>query len=283
MKDINDMNDLFEYLKISFATFLPNLIKSVIILLAGYFAIKLVRYFMKKLILSKGHHDPTLLKFLMDMLTWVLRILLFIIVVSNLGVETSAFVAVVGAAGLAIGLSLQGSLSNFAGGILIILFKPFKVGDFIETQGEGGTVAEIQILYTRLLTPNNQVVYIPNGALSNNNIKNYSKEAIRKAEIIIGAAYSSDIMQVKQVLSRIIENDSRILKEPSPVIRIKELADNSVNYQVFAWATNEDYWQMLSDFKENAKIEFDKEGIEIPFPQRDVYIRKFTSGESTEQ
>jgi small conductance mechanosensitive channel len=194
-------------------------------------------------------------------------------VVNALGVETSAFVAVIGAAGLAIGLSLQGSLSNFAGGILIILFKPFRVGDFIEVQGEGGTVTEIQILYTRMLTPNNQVVYIPNGALSNGNIKNYSKEPIRKAELIIGVAYNSDIKHVKSVLARIIEMDKTILADPAPVIRIKDLADSSVNFQVFVWATNADFWQMLSDFKENTKIEFDKEGIEIPFPQRDINVR----------
>ncbi|WP_297333083.1 mechanosensitive ion channel domain-containing protein [Flavobacterium sp.] len=270
---MNDFNDALERLSESLVDFFPNLLKAIAILIIGIIAIKFFRWFMKRIMTRRQDMDPTLIKFLMDLLTWILRIFLFIMVVNALGVETSAFVAVIGAAGLAIGLSLQGSLSNFAGGILIILFKPFRVGDFIEVQGEGGTVTEIQILYTRMLTPNNQVVYIPNGALSNGNIKNYSKEPIRKAELIIGVAYNSDISHVKSVLIRIIEMDKTILADPAPVIRIKDLADSSVNFQVFVWATNADFWQMLSDFKENTKIEFDKEGIEIPFPQRDINVR----------
>jgi small conductance mechanosensitive channel len=270
---MNDFNDALERLSESLVDFFPNLLKALAILIIGIFAIKFFRWFMKRIMTRRQDMDPTLIKFLMDLLTWVLRIFLFIMVVNALGVETSAFVAVIGAAGLAIGLSLQGSLSNFAGGILIILFKPFRVGDFIEVQGEGGTVTEIQILYTRMLTPNNQVVYIPNGALSNGNIKNYSKEPIRKAELIIGVAYNSDIKHVKSVLTRVIEMDATILADPAPVIRIKDLADSSVNFQVFVWATNADFWQMLSDFKENTKTEFDKEGIEIPFPQRDINVR----------
>ncbi|MBY8962798.1 mechanosensitive ion channel [Flavobacterium sp. D11R37] len=278
---MNDFNDALERLSESLVDFFPNLLKALVILIIGIFAIKFFRWFMKRIMTRRQDMDPTLIKFMMDLLTWVLRIFLFIMVVNALGVETSAFVAVIGAAGLAIGLSLQGSLSNFAGGILIILFKPFRVGDFIEVQGEGGTVTEIQILYTRMLTPNNQVVYIPNGALSNGNIKNYSKEPIRKAELIIGVAYNSDIKHVKSVLARIIEMDKTILADPAPVIRIKDLADSSVNFQMFVWATNADFWQMLSDFKENTKIEFDKEGIEIPFPQRDINVRALPDKDNT--
>lgn len=269
-----DVNDFLHKLSNSLVDFLPNLIKAVIILLVGYFAIRLFRMFMLRIMNRKEDMDPTLIKFLMDLVTWVLRLLLFIIVISTLGVETSSFVAIIGAAGLAIGLALQGSLANFAGGILIILFKPFRVGDFIEAQGEGGTVTEIQILYTRMLTPNNQVVFLPNGTLSNNNIKNYSTEPIRKAELIIGVGYGSDLKHVKSILHRIIEAEPAILKDPEPVVRVKDLADSSINFQVFAWATNGDYWQMLSDFKENVKYEFDKEGIEIPFPQTDLNVRQ---------
>lgn len=269
-----DVNDFLHKLSNSLVDFLPNLIKAVIILLVGYFAIRLFRMFMLRIMNRKEDMDPTLIKFLMDLVTWVLRLLLFIIVISTLGVETSSFVAIIGAAGLAIGLALQGSLANFAGGILIILFKPFRVGDFIEAQGEGGTVTEIQILYTRMLTPNNQVVFLPNGTLSNNNIKNYSTEPIRKAELIIGVGYGSDLKHVKSILHRIIGAEPAILKDPEPVVRVKDLADSSINFQVFAWATNGDYWQMLSDFKENVKYEFDKEGIEIPFPQTDLNVRQ---------
>ena len=270
---MKDFQDALERLSESLVNFFPNAIKAVVILVIGIFAIKLMRWFLKRIMVRKEDMDPTLIKFVMDLLTWILRVFLFIMVVNALGVETSAFVAVIGAAGLAIGLSLQGSLSNFAGGILIILFKPFRVGDFIEGQGEGGTVREIQILYTIIVTPTNQVVYIPNGSLSNGNIKNYSKESIRKAEIIIGVGYSSNITQVKEALQRVIDMDETILKDPAPIIRIKELADSSVNFQVFVWAANGDYWQMLSDFKENAKVEFDKQGIEIPFPQRDLNVK----------
>lgn len=270
---MKDFQDALERLSESLVNFFPNAIKAVVILVIGIFAIKLMRWFLKRIMVRKEDMDPTLIKFVMDLLTWILRVFLFIMVVNALGVETSAFVAVIGAAGLAIGLSLQGSLSNFAGGILIILFKPFRVGDFIEGQGEGGTVREIQILYTIIVTPTNQVVYIPNGSLSNGNIKNYSKESIRKAEIIIGVGYSSNITQVKEALQRVIDMDETILKDPAPIIRIKELADSSVNFQVFVWAANGDYWQMLSDFKEHAKVEFDKQGIEIPFPQRDLNVK----------
>ena len=269
---MSDFNDILDKLNESLLNFFPNLIKAIIILIVGILAIKFIKWFMKRL-MNRTNSDPTLIRFSMNITTWGLRVFLIITVIGALGIETSAFVAALGALGLAIGLSLQGSLSNFAGGVLIILFKPFRVGDFIESQGEGGTVTDIQILYTRLLTPTNQVVFIPNGSLSNGTIKNYSKEPIRKADLTIGVGYSSDIKQVKSILARVIEMDENILKEPAPVIRVRELADSSVNFQIFAWASNETYWQMLSDFKENAKIELDKEGIEIPFPQRDLNVK----------
>ncbi|OIQ21781.1 MAG: mechanosensitive ion channel protein MscS [Flavobacterium sp. MedPE-SWcel] len=270
---MDDFNVILERLNESITNFFPNLIKTACILIIGLIVIKFVKWSMKKLMTRKEDMDPTLIKFTMDILTWGLRGLLFIMIVSALGVETSAFVALLGAAGLAIGLSLQGSLSNFAGGVLIMLFKPFRVGDFITAQGEGGTVTEIQILYTKLLTTTNQVIFIPNGSLSNGNITNFSKEPIRKADLTIGVGYNSDIKQVKNTLGRIIAMDKAILNDPEPIIRVKELADSSVNFQIFVWSTNEDYWQMLSDFKENTKIEFDKEGIEIPFPQQDLNIK----------
>ena len=275
---MKDFNDALERLSEAVINFFPDLLKAIAILIIGLFAIKFFRWFMKRLMNRKKDMDPTLIKFSMDILTWALRVLLFVMVVGALGVETSAFVAILGAAGLAIGLSLQGSLSNFAGGVLIIMFKPFRVGDYIEVQGEGGTVDEIQILYTKLITPSNQVVFVPNGALSNDTIKNYSKEATRRAELIIGVGYNSDIKQTKEILAKVIEMDKAILKEPAPIIRVKELADSSVNFQILVWASNGDYWQMLSDFKENSKIELDKAGIEIPFPQRDLNVRNLPEG-----
>ncbi|WP_417350803.1 mechanosensitive ion channel family protein [Flavobacterium alkalisoli] len=269
MKDFEGYLEWFLNLLVEYT---PRLIYAFVLLIGGLLAIKLVRTIILR-IMKKREMDPTAVRFLLDILTWVLRVMLFIIVIAKLGVETSSFVAILGAAGLAVGLSLQGSLSNFAGGLLIIIFKPFRVGDYIEAQGEGGTVNEIQIFATKLTTPSNQVIYIPNGALSNGNIRNFSKELTRRGEIIVGAGYGSNMKHVKDVLAKIVADEPKILDEPAPIIRIKGLADNSVNFQLLVWATNDNYWQMLSDVQENVKIQFDAEGIEIPFPQRDIVIR----------
>lgn len=252
--------------------FFPDLIKAAIILIIGMILIKFFRRFMTRM-MTKKTHDPTVLKFLMDLLTWVFRVILIVAFIDALGVPTTSFFAVLGAAGLAIGLSLQGSLSNFAGGILIILFKPMRVGDYIEAQGEGGTVAAIRIFNTKLITSTNQVIYIPNGALSNGVIKNFSKELTRKTDLTIGVAYSSDLKHVKDVLRKITQKDERILKEPAPAILVRQLADNSVNFQIAVWAKNEHYGEVLSDLQETIKAEFEKEGIEIPLPQRDLHIK----------
>lgn len=263
----------FERLVDKLVDFIPNLIGAIIVLLVGMLAIKLFRRFMNRLINRRPDMDPTLIRFLKDIGTWALRVILLVIIVGQLGVETTAFAAAIGAAGLAIGLSLQGSLSNFAGGVLIILFKPFRSGDYIEVQGEGGTVSEIQILYTILMTPNNQVVYIPNGALANGNIKNYSRENTRREELIIGVAYGSDLKVVKEVIAGVLEKEAKVLKDPAPVIRVKTLAESAIDFQVLLWARSDDFWQMLSDVKEEIKNEFDERGIEIPFPQRELKFR----------
>lgn len=269
MKNFESYYDWFINLVLEYT---PKILVALGILIGGLIAIKLIRAIIVK-VMKKRDMDPTAVRFLLDILTWALRVMLFITVIGELGVQTSSFVAILGAAGLAVGLSLQGSLSNFAGGLLIIIFKPFRVGDYIEAQGEGGTVNEIQIFATKLTTPSNQVIYIPNGSLSNGNIKNYSKELTRRGEIIVGAGYGSNMKHVKDVLTKIVTEEPKILDEPAPIIRVKELADNSVNFQILAWAKNDDYWQMLSDVQENVKLMFDNEKIEIPFPQRDIVIR----------
>jgi len=268
-----DLDTFLERLTTNVADYVPNLIGGIIVLVIGLLVIKFFRRFMNRLLIRKPDMDPTLIQFLKDVGTWALRIVLLIVVINQLGVETTAFAAMLGAAGLAIGLSLQGSLSNFAGGVLIIVFKPFRVGEYVEVQGEGGTVSEIQILYTRLLSPNNQVIYIPNGALANGNIKNFSREPLRKEELIFGVAYGSNLNHVKEAIARVLENDEKVLKDPAPVVRVKTLGESSVDFQVLLWATNENFWQMLSDVKEAVKKEFDKEGIEIPFPQREINYR----------
>ena len=253
--------------------YIPNVIQAVFILVIGIFAIKIFRKVITGIMTKHEDHDPTLLKFVLDVVTWILRAFIFVLVIQALGVETTSFAAAIAAAGLAIGLSLQGSLSNFAGGLLIILFKPFRIGDYIEAQGQGGTVNSIQIFSTRIITSNNQVVYMPNGMLSNNTIKNYSQEPLRRAEVILSVGYNSNLKKVKEVIYATIKSDSKILTEPAPGIEIKSLAENSVDLVVFLWAERPKYGAMVSDFYENIKTAFEEAGIEIPFPQRDVHVK----------
>ena len=204
----------------------------------------------------------------------MLRILLFVTVISKLGIETSAFVTILGAAGLAIGLSLQGSLSNFAGGVLIIMFKPFKVGDFIEAQGVSGTVQQIQIFVTQLATVDNQIIFVPNGALSNGNIINYSYAETRRANIIINISYDSNLKKAKEIIFEIIHNHPAILKEPEPVILVDSLGDSSVNIAVRPWSKIEDFFTMRSDILEQIKQQFEENKITIPFPQSEIHIKQ---------
>ena len=253
--------------------YIPKLIVAIVTLIIGLLLIKLFRRFLKNVMMRREDMDPTLLKFVMDVFTWIFRVLLFISVIEKLGVKTTSFVAAIGAAGLAIGLSLQGSLSNFAGGLLIILFKPFRVGDYIEAQGQAGTVNSIQIFSTKIITSNNQVIYMPNGALSNGTIKNFSQEELRRAEIVLSVDYNTDLKKAKEVIFSVTSQDSKILHEPAPAIEIKSLAENSIDLKVFIWCERVNYGKMVSDFYENIKIAFEKSGIEIPYPQRDVYFK----------
>lgn len=256
----------------SLINYIPDLIGAIITLVIGIIIIKVFRRIITGL-MAKRNMDPTFLKFVLDVCTWIFRAILFITVIGQLGVQTTSFMAALGAAGIAIGLSLQGSLSNFAGGLLIILFKPFRVGDTIEAQGQSGTVNSIQIFSTRIITSNNQVVYLPNGTLSNNTIKNYSQEPLRRAEIILSVAYTSNLKHVKEILQEVIESDQNILKTPAPGIEIKNLAENSVIIAVQIWAERANHGAMVSDFYENTKNAFEKANIEIPFPQRNVYLK----------
>lgn len=207
--------------------------------------------------------DPTLTKFLADILLWVLRVLLFVTFISKLGIETSSFVAILGAMGLAVGLSLQGSLSNFAGGMLIILFKPFKVNDTIEAQGVIGTVSEIQIFVTKLITSNNQTIFVPNGALSNGNIINYSLQKIRRADLTIAISYDTDIKKVKELITAILKNNPKVLQTPAAEVSVKNLTDSAIQLAVRPWATNEDFWGVYADTLQSCKEAFDSAGIVV--------------------
>jgi small conductance mechanosensitive channel len=249
----------------SLVNYAPSLISAFILLFVGLYLIRLINRFVRK-IMEQRDYDVTLSKFLADILLWTMRIILFVAVIGQLGIGTSSFVAILGAMGFAVGLSLQGSLANFAGGMLIIMFKPFRVGDFIEAQGVSGTVSEIQIFVTKLMSTNNQVIFVPNGALSNNNIINYSVGGTRRANITFTVSYEVDLKVVKEICHSILEKDSRILAEPKPGVVITGLVDNGVTMAVRPWATNEDFWDMYSDVLENMKLELYQAGIEIqPF------------------
>ena len=243
----------------------PKLISALFILIIGLYGIRLINRMVKKIML-KNEFDPTLSRFLANSLLWALRLLLFITVISRLGIESSSFVAILGAAGLAVGLSLQGSLSNFAGGVMIILFKPFRVGDSIEAQGVAGTVNEIQIFTTKLLTSNNQTIFIPNGILSNGIIINYSLQGIRRADLVFSLSYDTNIKMAKDTVMEVMNNHPKVLKNPLPSVSVKNLTDTSIVLAIQPWAKNADFSSMSSDILEQCKDAFDKAGISIqPF------------------
>ncbi|AWH84908.1 mechanosensitive ion channel protein MscS [Flavobacterium album] len=252
--------------------YVPSLISAIVVLIIGILIIKLFRKIVRNL-MTRKNLDPTLLKFVLDVFTWVFRVLLFVTVIEQLGVKTTSLMAALGAAGIAIGLALQGSLSNFAGGLLIILFKPFRVGDYIEAQGQAGTVNSIQIFSTKIITSNNQVIYMPNGALSNGTIKNFSQEPLRRAEIVLSVGYESDLKKVKEAIFGVIERDTKVLKEPAPGVEIKALAENSIDLSVTLWTERANHGKAVSDFYENIKASFENAGITIPYPQRDVHVK----------
>ncbi|WP_337968529.1 mechanosensitive ion channel [uncultured Flavobacterium sp.] len=243
----------------------PKLISAFLILFVGIYAIRLINKIITKVMIQRNL-DPTLTKFLSDILIWALRILLFVTFISKLGIETSSFVAILGAMGLAVGLSLQGSLSNFAGGMLIIVFKPFKVGDTIESQGVIATVLEIQIFVTKMLTANNQTVFVPNGALSNGTIINYSMQGERRADLTFAVSYDSDIKKAKEVLLNVLNSNPKVLKKPAPEVFVKNLTASSVEFAVRPWAKNVNYGSVFSETLENCKAALDEAGIKIqPF------------------
>jgi small conductance mechanosensitive channel len=221
-----------------------------------------------KKIMAKGGIDITLQKFLGNLGGWVLKILLFIVVISMLGVETTSFAAILAAAGLAVGLALQGSLANFAGGVLIMIFKPFKIGDLIEAQGEIGVVKEIEIFTTKLIGLSNKEIIIPNGVMSNGTILNYSTEGTRRVDLVIGVSYDADIKKTKEVLMNVLTSHPKVLKDPAPGVTVSELADSSVNFAVRPWCKTADYWDVYFEVTENVKLALDKAGIEIPYPHR---------------
>ncbi|GAB4368085.1 MAG: mechanosensitive ion channel [Calditrichia bacterium] len=251
--------------------YVPKAVLAILVLLIGLWIIRLMGRGLNKS-LEKSKIEPSLQHFLSSLFTILLKILLLISVASMVGIATTSFVAILGAAGLAVGLALQGSLANFAGGVLLLLFKPFKVGDFIETQGYLGAVHSIQIFNTVLKTPDNKTVILPNGAVSGGSITNFSTEPQRRVDMTFGIGYSDDIDKAREIIQRLILQDSRILANPEPMVAVSELADSSVNFTVRVWGNSGDYWGIYFDMHEKVKKSFDAEGVSIPFPQRDVHL-----------
>lgn len=228
-------------------------------------------------IMEKREVNPSLRPFIRTLMNWTLKILLFISAASMIGIETTSFVAVLGAASLAIGLALQGSLSNFAGGVLILLLKPFQVGDWIDGSGQSGSVNEIQIFYTILKTADNKTIIIPNGKLSNDVVVNYSMEPLRRLDLIFGIGYDDDIIKAKEILREIVDSEGRIKQDPEPQIMVKDLGESSVNLTARLWVEKDNYWPLNWALQERVKLAFDEAGITIPFPQRDLHIFKHES------
>ena len=250
-----------------------SLLGAIVVLIVGLWLIKKITKSIRKTMEKRGV-DPSLVPFLTSLLNFGLKALLVITVVGMIGIQMTSFVAVLGAAGLAVGLALQGSLSNFAGGVMILIFKPFKVGDFIEGGGHSGSVRAIQVFQTILKTPDNVTIVIPNGQLSNSSIKNYSTEPQRRVDTVFGIAYGDNVDEAYKVLQKIINEDERILKEPAPFMAVSELADSSVNIVTRSWVNSSDFWGVKFDTIKKVYEEFDKAGLSIPFPQMDVHVHK---------
>lgn len=256
-----------------FAVFGLKVIAAIVIIVLGRWAAKLIRNITQK-IMKKSKIDATLISFVGNLLYVILLIFVILAALGQLGIQTTSLIAIIGAAGLAIGLALQGSLANFAAGILMIIFRPFKVGDFIEGAGVSGIVEEIQIFTTKLKTLDNKMIIIPNAKLTDDNILNYSAKEIRRIDLIFGVSYSDDIDKVRRVILEVLSKDERILQDPGPTVGVIELADSSVNFAVKPWVKTPDYWNVYFDVTENVKKAFDAQNICIPFPQQDVHLYK---------
>ena len=249
----------------------PKLLLAILTLIIGLWIIKgLTRGVLK--VMEKRDLDPSLNTFIVSLFSNLLKVLLGISVAGMVGIEMTSFIAILGAAGLAVGMALSGTLQNFAGGVMLLIFKPYKVGDFVEMQGYAGSVKEIQIFQTILLTPDNVTIFIPNSPISTGALKNYTAQDTRRVDFTFGIGYDDDIDQAKSVLMRLIEADSRIFKDPAPFVGVIEHGDSSVNLVVRVWANTTDYWDIFFAMMENVKKEFDTEKISIPYPQRDVHL-----------
>ncbi len=247
-------------------------VQAILLIIIGKLIIRnLLSYFNN---LIETNLDSTLSSFIKPITKVILYIIFLAIIGHTIGIEMTPIIAILGAAGLAVGLALQGSISNLAGGILILSFRPFDVGDLIEINDHKGKVSSIQLLYTVLKTRDNKTVVIPNSDLTNNSVINYTKEEKRRVDLVFGIGYDDDILQVKSILEEIVNEHNLILKEPEPIIRVGEHGASSINFNVFVWTSGENYWDVYYDLMEKVKIKFDENDINIPYPQRDIHLYK---------
>jgi small conductance mechanosensitive channel len=257
-------------------SYLPSILQALLVLLVGLWLIRLVVRLIDKG-MNRANTDVSLQKFLLSIVGIGLKALLFISVASMVGIATTSFVAILGAAGLAVGLALQGSLANFAGGVLILMFKPFKVGDYIDAAGHSGSVESIQVFNTVLKTPDNKTIILPNGAVSSGSIINFSTEKTRRVDFVFGIGYGDDIDKAKNILEGIIQSDERILENDGNLVAVSALADSSVNFTVRVWVEAGNYWPVYFSMFEKVKKAFETENISIPYPQTDVHLYQTAS------
>ncbi|WP_194090049.1 small-conductance mechanosensitive channel MscS [Vibrio hibernica] len=250
-----------------------NIISAIVIIFIGNIIVKKIANSVSK-VLAKKKMDPAVVNFISSIVRYVLFVIVLISALGRVGVQTASVVAVIGAAGLAIGLALQGSLANFAAGVLIVAFRPFKAGDYVEMAGVAGSVESIQIFQTVLTTPDNKMIVVPNGGVISGPIVNYSRHATRRIDYVIRVSYKADLKHTKEVINRVLAAEERLLKTPAPTVGVLALADSSVNFVVRPWVKTSDYWGVYYELLQAIKEELDKEGIEIPFPQMSVHMDK---------
>jgi len=273
-----EMNKIMEMITYFITTYSLKVVGAILIFIIGKW---LARYLSKLLgkILKKNNVDETLTSFLGNIIYYSLLLMVLIAAAGQLGINTTSFLTIVGAAGLAVGLALKDSLSNFASGVMLILFRPFKVGDYVTAGGQSGTVESIDIFNTILKTPDNQIVIVPNSSITADVITNVNAKPTRRIDLVVGIGYDDNIGKAKSVLEGLIKADSRILSDPAPTIAVSELADSSVNFVVRPWVKTEDYWAVRLDLIEKIKLTFDEKGISFPYPQQDVHMYTETASD----
>lgn len=262
---------LWDKIAVYAVPFMLNLVYALIIFIIGKFVARIVTRLIEKAMV-RAKVDPSIASFTKSLMYFGVMIFVVIACLNKLGIETTSFIAIIGAAGLAIGLALQGSLANFAAGVLLLLFKPFKVGDFIEAAGKLGSVEEIQVFNTILNSPDNRRMIVPNAKVTGDIVTNFTDISKRRIDLVFGISYGDDMKKAKEALERVVKSDPRILKDPAPTIAVFELGESSVNLVCRPWVNPKDYWDVYFDVVEKGKLELEKSGITIPFPQRDVHL-----------